>query len=93
MKSLNFISTCSLCLELCINQELKKYNGLKSYFQSEKFADERFKRFQAVLNNPMTEIYLYFYQAVLPRFTNFNKLLQHKEPLIYKLHKVQQRFM
>ena len=93
MKSLNFISTCSLCLELCINQELKKYNGLKSYFQSENFADERFKHFQAVLNNPMTAIYLYFYQAVLPCFTNFNKLFQHKEPLIYKLHEAQQHFM
>ena len=93
MKSLNFISTCWLCLESCVNQELKKYDSLKSYIQSENFANERFKHLQAVLNNPMTEIYLCFYQAVLLCFTNFNKLLQHKEPLIYKLHKAQQCFM
>ena len=41
----------------------------------------------------MIEIYLYFCQAVLPCFTNFNKLLQREEPLIYKLHKAHQRFM
>ena len=35
----------------------------------------------------MTEVYLLFYEAVLlPRFTYFNKLLQHEEPLIYKLY-------
>ena len=41
----------------------------------------------------MTEIYLDFYQAVLHYFPNFNKLLQREEPLIYKLHEAQQRFM
>ena len=90
---IKFISTCWLCLELCVNRELKKYIGLESYFQSENFADKRFKRLQAAFNNPMTEIYLYFYQAMLPCFTNFNKLLQRKEPLIYKLYEAQQRFM
>ena len=39
----------------------------------------------------MTEVYLLFYQAVLPCFTNFNKLLQHEEALIYKLCDSQQR--
>ena len=35
----------------------------------------------------MTEVYLLSYEAVLlPRFTYFNKLLQHEEPLIYKLY-------
>ena len=41
----------------------------------------------------MIEIYLYFCQAVLPCFTNFNELLQREEPLIYKLYKPHQRFM
>ena len=34
----------------------------------------------------MTEAYLLFYQAVLPCFTNFNKLPQREEPLIHKLY-------
>ena len=33
-----------------------------------------------------------FYQAVLPVFTTFNKILQSEEPLIYLLYKCQQRF-
>ena len=40
---IKFISTCWLCLELCINRELRKYEGLKSYFLSENFPDARFK--------------------------------------------------
>ena len=31
MHVINFISTCWLCLELCVNQELKKYSGLYYY--------------------------------------------------------------
>ena len=41
----------------------------------------------------MTEIYLLFFHAVLPCFNNFNRLLQQEEPLIYKLHEAQQRFL
>ena len=43
---IKFISARWLCLELCVNQELKKYSGLKCYFQSENFADRRLKRLQ-----------------------------------------------
>ena len=56
------------------------------FFQSENFADRRFIRLQSSFNDPLTEVYLLFYQAVLPCFTNFNKLLQREEPLIYKLY-------
>ena len=41
----------------------------------------------------MLEVYLLFYQSVLPVFTNFNKCLQREEPLIYKLSDAQDRFM
>ena len=71
---IKFISTCCFYLELCVNRELKKHNGLKSYFQSENFADKRFKRLEAAFNDSMTEIYLYFYQAMLPGSTDFNEL-------------------
>ena len=30
----------------------------------------------------MTEIYLFFYEAVLQTFVNFNKFLQREDPLI-----------
>ena len=90
---IKFISTRSLCLELCINRELKKYEGLKSYFLSENFPDACFKRLHRSYADPMTEVYLLFYHAILPCFTNFNKLLQREDPLIYQLHDSQQRFM
>ena len=34
----------------------------------------------------MTEFYLMFFQAILPTFTKFNKLLLTEEPLIQCLH-------
>ena len=82
-----------MCLELCINRELKKYEGLKSYFLSENVPDARFKRLHRSYADPMTEVYLLFHHATLPCFTNFNKLLQREDPLIYQLHDSQQRFM
>lgn len=41
---IKFISTRWLCLELCVNREFKKFEGIKSYFLSENFADTRCKR-------------------------------------------------
>ena len=41
----------------------------------------------------MTEFYLFFFQAILPTFTNFNKFLQTEEPLIQCLHGEIQAFM
>ena len=79
---IKLISTCWLCLEICVNRELNKYSGLKCYFQSESFADERFKRLQTSFNDLMTEVYLLFHQTVLLCFTSFNKLFQSEEPLI-----------
>ena len=90
---IKFISTRWLCLELCINRELKKYEGLKSYFLSEEFPDARFKRLRRCYDNPLIEVYLLFYQASLPCFTNFNKFLQREDPVVYHLHEKQQCFM
>ena len=90
---IKFISTRWLCLELCINRELKKYEVLKSYFLSEDFPDAYFKRLHLCYDNPIIEVYLLFYQASLPCFTNFNKFLQREDPLVYNLHDKQQRFM
>ena len=59
---IKFISTRWLCLELCINRELKKYEGLKSYFLSEDFPDARFKQLRLCYDDPIIEVYLLFYQ-------------------------------
>ena len=41
----------------------------------------------------MIEVYLYFYQSVLPMFTNFTKFLRTEEPLIQFLYDQIQSFM
>jgi hypothetical protein len=92
-QEIKFISTRWLSLELCVNRELKKYKGLKSYFLSEHFPHARFKRLGSFYNDAIAEVYLLFYQATLPCFTTFNKFLQREDPLVYQLHDAQQRFM
>ena len=49
----------------------------KSYFISEEARDARFKRFALLYKDLMFEVYLLFYEAILPVFTTFNLLLQH----------------
>ena len=67
---------------------------MQLFFKSEEYpGDKRFELLQDNFNDKMLEVYLLFYHAVLPCFTNFNKLLQKEEPLIYTLHDAQQRFM
>ena len=90
---IRYASTRWLCLERCVNRELRKFEGLKSYFLSEGLSDARFQRLETSYQDPMTEVYLLFIQSILPVFTNFNKLLQSEEPLIYLLHDFQQKFM
>ena len=87
------ISTRLLCLEKCVSRELDKFEGIKSYFVSEKFSDQRFKRLKTYFKDPMTSVYLRFYQSTLPVFNNFNKMLQSEEPLIYVMHDHQQKLM
>ena len=82
--AIKLVSTRWLCLEMCVNRELKKFKGLKSYFLSENFpGGNRFKHLKNNYSDNMTEIYLLFYQAVLPCFTNLNKIFQREEPPVY----------
>ena len=85
-KVLKHVSTQWLSLERCIKRTLEKYEGLKSYFLSEDFADKRFQRLHQAFNNPLTEVVLLFHHASIPLFNNFNKLLQSDEPIIHMLH-------
>ena len=82
-KILKHSSTRWLSLERCIQRTLEKYAGLKSYFLSEDAADARFKRLHKAFENPLTEVSLFFHNASIPLFTNFNKLLQSDEPSIH----------
>ena len=62
-KILKHVSTRWLSLERCVQRTLEKYSGLKSYFLSEEFADQRFSRLRDAFNNPLTEIALLFHHA------------------------------
>ena len=62
------------------------YSASKSYFLSEHKSEARFRRLKELYEDPMFEICLLFYQAVLPIFTTFNHFLQCETPQIYLLH-------
>ena len=85
-KILKHTSTRWLSLEQCVEQTLKKYAGLRSYFLSEEFSDARFKRLQKAFLNPLTEVCFLFHHASISLFTNLNMLLQSDEPLVHILH-------
>ena len=62
---------------------LSYIQDLKSYFLSESCDQARFKRLQSLLRNLLTEIYLLFYQSVLPVFNHFNLFLQREDTCIH----------
>ena len=78
-----FVSVRWLSLDAAINRILLVYPSLRSYFLSESESQERFKRLAKAFGNPMTEIYLLFFQSVLPTFNRFNLFLQREEPSIF----------
>ncbi len=84
-KVLKHVTTCWLSLNTCVNHILSGYEGLKSYFLSEDDEDSKIPRFGRLRNhfeNPTTEIYLMFFQAVIPTFTTVIEFLQRGEPVI-----------
>ena len=67
-------------------RDLKKFKDLNVSFLSENFpSDNEFQHLKYSEN--IIEIDLF------PCFTNFNKLLQGENSLVYKLHKAQQRLI
>ena len=77
-----------LSLEAAVNRNLQIYSGLKSYFESQvtDAREGRFQRFHKHFEKAMTEIYLLFYQPIIPVFTPVNLLLQRKYPCAHILH-------
>ena len=51
------------------------------------------ERLEILFADPMTEVFLFFYQYALQSFVSFNKYLQREEPLISGLHDQIQQFL
>ena len=87
-KMLKHVTTRWLSSNTSVNRILSGYEGLRSYFLSEDDEDSKipcFARLRKHFENPMTEIYLMFFQAVIPTFTTINEFLQRGEPVIHLL--------
>ena len=80
------VSTRWLSLENAVGRALQQYSALKSYFLSSNDTQARMLRLQQQFSKPITEVYLMFYQAVMPIFTSLNKCLQRENPCIHILH-------
>ena len=80
------VSTRWLSLATAVDRVLRLYDALRSYFLSEDEAKARFKRLSELFANPITEVYLFFFQSILPVFTDLNLLLQRNDPCIYLVH-------
>ena len=78
---LKHISVRWLSLKKCSGRILKKYSGLKSYFLSEHFTDKRFRILNRCFNDFSLGPALFFSQAAISIFTNFN-LLPQREPTV-----------
>ncbi|KAJ4939407.1 hypothetical protein JOQ06_028856 [Pogonophryne albipinna] len=75
-----------LSLDLAVNRILRVYKALTSYFRSTDDKQARCLRLRALFEDPLTEVHLLFYQALLPTFCQFNLLFQRQHPCIYLLH-------
>ena len=82
-KMLKHVITRWLSLNTSGNRILSGYEGLKSFFLSEDEDSKipHFARLPKHFENPMTEIYLMFFQAVTPTFTTVNKFFKEESQL------------
>ncbi|KAK0150738.1 hypothetical protein N1851_008145 [Merluccius polli] len=86
MEMLLHISVRWLSLERCITRMLRQYGPLTSYFKSLNEKQPRFRRLVDAFFNPLTEVYLLFFQATLPMFSTLNLLFQRERSSIFQLH-------
>ena len=87
------VNTRWLSLEVAVKRSLQMYPALKSYFLSNSKAEAQFKRLKGHFCDPMVEIYLQFYHAVLPTFTTVNLFLQREDPCIFAVYKQLRNFV
>ncbi|KAK6290991.1 hypothetical protein J4Q44_G00386090 [Coregonus suidteri] len=93
MEVLLRISVRWLSLECCVTRILRLYEPLASYYKSANENQARFKRLVQTFTDPMTEVYLLFFQATVPTFTSFNLLLQREQSSIFLLHDEMVKFV
>ncbi|XP_037835536.1 uncharacterized protein LOC108251778 [Kryptolebias marmoratus] len=93
LETLMHISIRWLSLERCLTRILQLFGPLTSYFKSLNEKQPRFCRLGETFSNPISEVYLLFYQATLPAFTTLNLLLQREQPSIYLLHAEMVKFI
>ena len=83
-KIIKCMSVRWLNLKTVVQRLLKLHEAIKSYFESEEESDQdRLARLKKRFSDPMTEVYLLFYQAILPVFTSINLMLQRTALKIY----------
>nr|XP_055023092.1 uncharacterized protein LOC129413419 [Misgurnus anguillicaudatus] len=93
MEMLQHVSIRWLSLESCVTRILRQYEPLISYFKSLNEKQPRFRRLMDAFSNPLTEVYLLFYQATLPAFSTLNLLLQRERSSIFLLHEEMTKFV
>ncbi|XP_056457345.1 zinc finger BED domain-containing protein 5-like isoform X2 [Gadus chalcogrammus] len=93
MEVLLHVSVRWLSLERCVTRILRLYEPLASYFKSADENQARFKRLVQTFTDPMTEVYLLFFQATVPTFTTFNLLLQRERSSIFMLYDEMEKFV
>ena len=92
-KILKHVNVRWLSLERAVERALKQFEGLTSYFLSESEPCPRFKRLKKHFQNPLTEVYLLFYNAIIPTFTTTNRFLQREDPCIHLVYEKLQSFI
>ena len=89
-----FVTTRWLCLEKCWEKEVRQYEAFKSMFESrtgdsskqergngnEKGSNSRFQRLKMAFADPMSEVHLLLFNAVLPLFTTYIAFLPRIVP-------------
>ena len=87
------VSTRWLSLEQAIIRILQLFVSLFIYFKSNNEPQARFDRLQKKFSDPMTEIYLLFFQAAITFVYTIQQMLQRDDPVIYLLHSEMKAFM
>uniref|UniRef100_H3AUL5 HAT C-terminal dimerisation domain-containing protein n=1 Tax=Latimeria chalumnae TaxID=7897 RepID=H3AUL5_LATCH len=90
---LKYASTRWLSMKLAVTRALKQYRSLKSYFdsQADKKSDLKLIKLKKYFHDPMTEVCLFFYQSVLPVFSNANSL-QKENPQLHHMVDILESF-
>ena len=78
-KIIEHVTTRRLNLETAVTRSLRLYQSLRSYVLSQEVRPNRLERIEASVEDPMTEVFIFFYQYALQSFVSFNKYLQRED--------------